>query len=262
VLPGSFRFFGSSCFFLIIVLLLAPGSGCSNYTGADWASVPGVQQSLKVIVDYDLKNYVPVPTIGGAPAGSLTRGDMTITVVWKILGPNNEETPVAEPFTAFKQGKVYRAYITLEARNDYRFDQGTNFLYSPDGSVAVQPNVNPDPYSRVLTPVTYKPTETAIEIIDLDLTSHIPVPETGKAPARLVNGGEYSGMVAWDPSDNVFDGSTAEYKAMAILHSNSGYVFGENEFTHFAPNATVGPVNITDDNATILITFSMPAAGP
>jgi hypothetical protein len=261
ILPGRSRFFGSPCFFLILVLFLALGSGCSNYTGSDWASVQEVQQSIKVIVDYNLKNYVSIPTIDGAPTESLIRrGDMIVTVVWKILESNNEETSVAEPFNAFEQDTVYRAYITLEARNNYYFDLGSNFFY-PDGAVEVQPSINPDPYCRVLTPVTSKPTETAIEITDLNLTPYIPAPVTGQAPARLVNGAQYSGLVTWDPNDNVFEDTG--YTAAAVLYPRPGFVFGENgQFTHSASNATVAPINVTGSNVTIVITFSSPAPGP
>jgi hypothetical protein len=244
----------------MVGLSLVFGGGCSEYAGADWASVGlnDTASASKVVLDYNLQNYIPIPVREEAPVKSLRRGDMNVTVLWKILR-DDEELDVADPFDSFAQGTVYRAYITMEVRNNYAFDQGSNFFYLA-GVVETPPGFNPDPRCRILTPVTYKATTVAWEVDDLNLTDYIHAPQVGATPDSSVSGPQYSGLVIWKPNDPTFKADET-YEASASLYPRAGFFFGEGPFTHDAEGAQLEATDSSTPNVTIKISFpALPAA--
>jgi hypothetical protein len=199
-----------------------------------YLSVPETEQNRKKLVsNYDLQYYVPVPTTRGVPTKQITRGDMYGTVDWTWMNESTEEA-VPEGFDSFKDDTVYRAEITLTVNNDYFFDQDMDFYY-PQGSVTAQKIISSAESRELLrkVSVTYNPTVKATVLGEdedsaIDLTAVIPAPVTGGAPCLIVNDledGTYTGVILWSPPlDGEFAASTG-YTATVMLYTTPGNEF-------------------------------------
>jgi hypothetical protein len=205
-----------------------------------YLSVPATENRKKLVSNYDLQYYVPVPTTKGTPVKQITRGDMYGTVSWmEVTGDDAVELP-EEPFESFKGDTVYRAEITLRVHNDYLFDQDMSFYY-PYGSVGSQEIMESDESSELVRKlsVTYKPTVKAAVLgglpeTSIDLAEIIPLPVAGEYPPPVVNdqeGGDggnsrFTGVILWTPQDSPFEAGE-EYSATVMLYTTSGYEFAE-----------------------------------
>jgi hypothetical protein len=106
------------------VLLFA---GCPLPTGEDWVEPVDVSPaSYGIVIDYNLRNYVPAPFAGGYPTWSLTQGDVKVSVVWKDSAGNPLSESVLKTFT---KGVEYRAEITLVRRENHAFAADIEFAY-------------------------------------------------------------------------------------------------------------------------------------
>jgi hypothetical protein len=207
--------------FLFLLLL----TECSVLTGEDWISSGNNSSGFsRVILDYDLRHYVPLPAEGDLAVISFTNGDVEVSVAWTRIEKNGNETKLPEEggFFPFESGTIYKAAITLTAKAGYTFDSGVSFYY-PAGSVATQPEPSQDITVRKLSPVTYYPTDTNIPIDQaewLDLT-HIITKPTGSTESMItaVNTEYYMGMVEWGES------VSKRPVAYTLLYAKGGYFF-------------------------------------
>jgi hypothetical protein len=220
-------------------------------------SGPSEGNGVSVITSYDLQAYVPVPAAGAVPVKVVeSRLDLEAAVVWM----DGDGTPIAEPFTAFVQGTVYQAEITLTAKGSYTFDPSMSFKYYPTDAVDVQPNDNIHVNSRVLTPVTYKTTAAPATIPQemLDLAPYIPAPVTGVGPVTNFYAGTYGGTVAWTagamPHSGLFQASTV-YTATVTLYPGPGYTLDG------VTSVTYNNQTLTYDTGTKKTTIAFAATG-
>ena len=219
--------------------------------------VPATEQDRKKLIsNYDLQDYVPVPVTREIPVKSLKRGDMFVEVSWKEKG-NSTELP--DTFNSFKDNTEYQAEITLTVNNDYFFDPNMVFYYSQGvvaGQDIIEP-VEPPELVRKLA-VTYNCTEKATMIggpddgsISLDV---IPHPMAGNLPPSIVNDpdGKYTGVILWYPPDDTFIAGTG-YTATVMLFTGPGYVFDKGwAFSH--PSVT--PTSSPTDGTIVVVTLS------
>jgi hypothetical protein len=193
--------------------------------------------------------YIPVPVAGSAPVTVLNRGDLDVQVTWKDTADNN----INGSLSSFQTGEVYRADITISAKNGWSFDPAINFQY-PNNSVTEQPGPNGDPLVRSLTTVTYRAAE-APKVIDLPikLTDLLPAPYAGAtAVSSFVDPSmQYSGVVSWEDSSlQPVTGSIFQYgesyTATVELTSAPGFVFPSSltgaNFEHQHDDSNVPPV--------------------
>ena len=111
------------------------------------------QPGPSIVISYNLQNYVPVPVAGKAPITAVTnRADMEVRVRW-MDGTGNL---VPDSFAVFTLDAVYKAEITLTAKDGYSFDPAIGFAY-PEGTVTGLTGSNSGEKTRSLS-VTYKPT--------------------------------------------------------------------------------------------------------
>jgi hypothetical protein len=188
-----------------------------------------------VFLDYNLQNYVPIPTTDDAPVISLRRGDVVVSVVWKDAAGSQ----LPESFAAFEEGVEYQADITLtpNTNNGFFFDPEISFYYPP-GSVKVPPDAGVKNTGARTLSVGYNPTETAIVLDEVNL-SGIATPWPGTPAASYVVQEEFSGLVIWTPAASSFM-TDVEYAAAAMLYPGPGYVFGKKpQVTH--PESTATP---------------------
>ncbi|MDR2028855.1 MAG: hypothetical protein LBP93_04875 [Treponema sp.] len=193
-----------------------------------------------VIGNYDLQAYVPVPVTGAAPVKTVNRGDLDLGVVWK----NGTGTDITAGLSAFAAGEVYRAEITLSAKNGWSFDPGLNFQYPP-GSVASQPGAAGDPASRTLN-VHYLAAEAGKVIDQFDLSPYIPAPVPGAPPLISFAGAQYTGTVSWTGNPDLFRGETV-YTASVTLAAAPGWVFGASPVFSRSPG-TAGSFSPSGDS--------------
>jgi hypothetical protein len=229
--------------------------------GEDWiSSGSNFGNYSRVILDYDLQHYVPLPEEGQLAVVSFTNGDVGIEVSWLKIDSNDKETKVPEEgdFFSFEPGARYKADITLTAKAGYTFDSGVSFYY-PAGSVETQPEPNLDLTLRKLSTVTFYPTNTNIPIDKaewLDLTERIPAPTSNtEGSVSAVNTLYYMGMVEWGTS-----ASGSRPVAYTLLYAKSGYFFPSRvAFTHEnAYSMIVSP----SDGKTITLYMTFAASSP
>jgi hypothetical protein len=219
---------GVSVFVLLPALVL---SGCSVLTGEDWTNARNAEPA--VFLDYNLQNYVPIPTTDDVPVVSVRRGDVVVSVAWKDDAGN----PLPESFAAFEDGAEYQADITLTPNdnNGFFFDPEISFYYPPH-SVKVPPDAGVKNTGVRRLSVSYNPTEAAIVMEDIDL-SGVLTPEPGAPGVSYVTVNQekiavFSGLVTWKPADGYFVAGRS-YIAAAMLYPGPGYVFGQNvRITH------------------------------
>jgi hypothetical protein len=214
------------------------------------------------ISNYNLQEYVPVPVAGAAPVKRVAdREDMVIEVAWRDeKGSNN--------FITFDVGKVYKATITLTAKDGFSFNPAISFEY-PDEMVAEQPKNNTAADKRVLS-VTYKGADDK----SLNLSPHIPAPVGGASPVTdFLNAGNYFGTIVWEeaggvPLTGAFQVNTA-YTAKVTLRAMSDYTLTGKTLTYAGGTLNGSAEWIWTDNGStvtgIRIAFpavSVPAVDP
>jgi hypothetical protein len=234
--------------------------------GEDWRIdiKKGEKTGTNYILNYDLQSYVPVPTAGEAPVKEFTAmRDLDVYVVWKDEEGNSPDV--------FALDTVYKADITLTAKNGYIFNPGVAFRY-PAGTVAVQPQANTDAGVRVLSTVTYLPAAPAVLITGEDLARYIPAPVTGGTAVVSFSGSGYTGTVEWEEEgtggilSGLFLANTA-YRAEVTLRAAAGRTFtgipgtpAEGAFSH-SRSATVSHTEGGGSSLALIITFGKTDAG-
>jgi hypothetical protein len=216
----------------MVFLLFFVLTGCSLLTGEDWISSDDNSGSAsRMILKYDLQNYVPIPVEGALAVLSFEDGDMGIEVSWMEAGKEIAMPEEGTDSFSFEPGTKYKANITLTANSNYTFNSEVSFYY-PVGLVETQPEENLDPRVRKLSTVTYNITNTSIPIDDpewLDLTKAITESETGGGVSS-VNTAQYMGMVEWGTIGGT---GTEKNIAYTLLYARSGYFFPNGvNFTH------------------------------
>jgi hypothetical protein len=230
-----------SCLLFLLVL-----AGCALPLGEDWRIdvKKSEETGTNYILNYDLQSYVPVPTAGEAPVKEFTgRRDVGVKVVWR----NAAGADITESLVAFARNTVYQAEITLTVKNGYSFDPAVSFAY-PLGAVKIQPAANTNAGERVLSTVTYKAAEPPVRVTDLNLTPYLAAPVRGATPVGSFSASQYTGTVAWSPSDGVFQADTS-YTAVVTLTAASGYTFAGLTAGSFTHNAVSAGAVITYDLA-------------
>jgi hypothetical protein len=234
-------FFAAFTFAAVFALF----TGCSVLTGEDWVEGRGVNPG--VIMDYNLQNYVPIPTTGGEPVLFPRPGiDMEASSVsWFVKGEDGTFTP--QSFSGgetFVENTVYRADITLTTIRDYTFDTEIAFFYYPAGVVAEPPDPNEKSvFSRNLI-VTYHPVKAAIPLYELDLADIRPRPKRTQNSCVVTD--EYSGLVFWSPEEAGSFQIGRKYTATAMLYPGPEYVFADTMTVSHSEGGTVRGVELDE----------------
>jgi hypothetical protein len=220
------------------VLFLAVGlaAGCPLDIGEDYrAAARGAAGEALVVVDYNLRSYVPTPVPGEAPLTSVTsRKDMDVTAEWQDKSGGGVTG-------TFEPGGEYRAAITLAAKNGYAFDRAVPFAYSVEAVQEPVAGENADPLRRSVVAV-YRPARAPEPVEDTDLTGLLRAPAAGGIPTADFVGIGYTGRVlSWAQRSGgnwvamegaVFQPVTA-YRALVSLEAMYGKTFkGSKPFTH------------------------------
>jgi hypothetical protein len=233
-----------SLFLAAFVVIFALLTGCSALTGEDW--IEGREADPGIVVDYNLQNYVPVPTTGGTPVLFPRPGiDMEASSVkWFVKGADGTFTP--QTFSGegtFVENTVYRAEITLTTTRDYTFDTKIAFFYHPDGVVAEPPDpTEKSVFSRTLS-VTYHPVQAARPLYELDLAAIRPIPDRTQNSCVITE--EYSGLIFWSPAGSSFQTGTA-YTATAMLYPGPDWAFADGMTVFHTRGGTVTPVEFDE----------------
>jgi hypothetical protein len=230
-------------------------AGCPLGVPGDWYS----EIRGSVIADYNLQAYVPVPAAGAVPVKAVDwRRDLEVSVTW-LDGEGNDVTGALETFAL---GAAYQAQITLKAKAGYVFDGGTSFAYIPQDVVERQPDEDLSGGERALSPVQYKAVTDPLVVPegDLDLTAHIPAPETGNFPERNFFAGSYGGAAVWKAGEKELTGffePVTAYEAEVRLYPGAGYVFPAGvPVIHRGADPAPGPFTAASDgSASGLIAF-------
>ncbi|MDR0690188.1 MAG: hypothetical protein LBG08_08015 [Spirochaetaceae bacterium] len=237
----------------------------SRELSVTYLSVPATEQNRKKLIsNYDLQYYVPVPTTRGTPVQHLARGDMYVDVVWMKKG---EDTELPESFDSFKDNTAYQAKITLSVNNDYFFDLDMSFYYL-EGEVEAQEAIiesdeSPEVIRKLL--ITYNPTEKLTILGKNEVNEPEPIslngierPVTGGEPILAVSDGRYTGVVLWDPSDETFEANTS-YTATVMLYTASGYQFAADCTAEHS--ATEDVITSASDGTVMLVRIAFPSTG-
>jgi hypothetical protein len=236
-----------SLFLAAFVVIFALLTGCSALTGEDW--IEGREAEPGIVVDYNLQNYVPVPTTGETPVLFPRPGiDMEASSVkWFVKGADDTFTP--KTFSGgetFVEKTVYRAEITLTTTRDYTFDTKIAFFYHPAEVVAGAPDSNEKSvFSRTLS-VTYHPVAGAKLLNTIDLSAIVPIPD--EAQSSFVMTGDYSGLLFWNPAGSSFQTGTA-YSVTAMLYPGPEKAFADAMTVSHNRGGEVTPVEFEESGA-------------
>jgi hypothetical protein len=211
------------------------------------------------VMDYDLQHYVPIPVVGGIPVRALSRADMDLRVDWRT----NDNQPFQGQ--SFEAGTVYRATITLNAAEGYKFTRG--FVYG-EYFVAGQTNGAPESFAtsdpsatEQTVTVTYNPTPESPKalVTDYRLQNYVPIPALGNSPVIENHRADVDVTVAWkwgalgeSDKDNYTPctGSFAffpdrQYMAVITITAKDGYTFLPD--TPFAYNPPEDVISCTQE---------------
>jgi hypothetical protein len=78
------------------------------------------------VLNYDLAAYIPLPVAGKTPVWAFDKNGVTGTVSWDYYTTQGDQ--MMSPMAAFRCDIIYRAQITLRAKDGYKFDS-TPFDY-------------------------------------------------------------------------------------------------------------------------------------
>jgi hypothetical protein len=198
--------------------------------------------ALIYISDYDLQNYVPIPSTGQMPVSAVSsRGDLEAAIIWKDQSGN-----VIPGLTIF-ESSVYQAEITLTPKEGYGFSPSHAFGYHP-GKVTAQ--IDDMGESARLVTVTYNNAADAdiMFISDYNLQNYVPIPLAGEEPVRSVTREGVTVNVDWNPSPAGSFAVGVEYEAVIQLTvENDTYrFFAEQDFAY--PAGTVESQPGSDDD--------------
>jgi hypothetical protein len=225
----------------------------------DWVE-ERVNAGGRVVVDYNLQRYVPVPVAGEEAVTAVTdRTDTAVLVRWLDAAGAAIESETPEGSFTFALGAAYRADITRTAREGYAFDPAVSFAY-PAGTVAAQPEANTGAAVRALTTVVYKATAAPFPVDDRDLTYKVPAPAAGATPVLAFAAAGYTGTVAWKDGgadvSGLFEPGKTTYTAAVTLYASAGYTLPATGYSH--SGGDVGSVNTNPaaGDVTLTITFT------
>ncbi|MDR2159510.1 MAG: right-handed parallel beta-helix repeat-containing protein [Treponema sp.] len=233
------------------ILLIAQ---CSFPVGEDYRNF--IAPADTVVVDYNLRTYVPIPVKDESPVKTLTsRRDLDASVTWK---KGVRFDPVGDSEN-FELGVQYTAEISLETKNGYVFDPGKPFEYA-DGMVEDYPvEDNLDLESRTIT-VTYKSITELALVEEVDLTTHISKPSVSILPSPNFNAEEYAGYVSWErlngtrwePISENFFRIDSTYRAVVKLEAKPNFIFEEVEVMHSKSSSSGSSPNPPDPLAPLV----------
>ncbi|MFP3090522.1 hypothetical protein LQZ21_09375 [Treponema sp. TIM-1] len=89
----------------------------------------GPAKNWNMVSDYVLQNYIPLPVVDGKPVWAFDRGGVIGTISWDYYTPAGGYQAVS-PLEVFHCG-IYRATISLQAKNGYKFNPAEDFDYGP-----------------------------------------------------------------------------------------------------------------------------------
>jgi hypothetical protein len=236
-------------------LLLA---GCRIPVGDDLVMTRDGNSPLVYITDYDLQNYVPIPSTGQTPVSAVnSRGDLEAAVIWKDQNGN-----VISGLTVF-ENQVYQAEITLIPRGGYGFSPSHAFGYHP-GKITAQID-DMGEFTRIVT-VTYNNAADAgiVFITDYNLQTYVPIPLAGEEPVRSLTRPGLAVNVTWDPSPaGPFVLGTVYRAAIRLTVENDTYRFfaGKN-FAYPEGTVSIQPGSENDPDERNLTVTYLPARAP
>ncbi|MFP3090523.1 autotransporter adhesin family protein [Treponema sp. TIM-1] len=91
----------------------------------------GPADNWTIVSNYKLEDYIPLPVVGEMPTWTVDKTGVTGTISWDYYTPQGYRA--VSPLEVFHNG-VYRATISLQAKNGYKFNS-TPFAYSDGTSV-------------------------------------------------------------------------------------------------------------------------------
>jgi hypothetical protein len=205
------------------------------------------------ISDYNLQNYVPIPSTGQQPVVMIdNRGDLDATVVWK-----DQAGAVLPSLTVFEANTVYKAEIRLSPKPGYFFNPDMAFAYHP-GKISTQIDDLGNPTRTVM--ITYNNSDDAhiTFITDYNLQSYVPIPISGERPVWDVNvRDDLTVEVTWKTantpnslmlsSDNVFFELGTVYHADIQLKTKPDYRFLTSYNFDYTGGPQVTPLGSVND---------------
>jgi hypothetical protein len=249
IFKGAALLLSASLFFAGCELFKALGFGADDE--------PDKRKSAVIITGpVDLTNVVPKPVTDGTVTTSSYNEGYTVKVVWTDEG----EAPVKTE--SFQAGKVYKAKVTLIAKEGYAFPASVAVLHNRSAPDGVSKFTGSPPLGTIVfaqTTVNVK----ATPVSDMDLSAKIPAPRVAAMPKGYLFAPQYqyAGPVEWfttadtRPHSGPFQPGTP-YMAKATLIAVSGFVFNGNA-PAFAYGA-LSPKTANNDDGTFTVTVTFP----
>jgi hypothetical protein len=231
------------------VVTFSNGAGTVSY-GSFSAVVSGGGDTTVSV--FSLDGLITAPVVGAAPdTTAIDEAQYTGSIAWQSSGG-------ASHTGAFAATAVYKAVLTLTAKDGWTFDGVAANSFTYTGATAV---VN-DADSGTVT-ITFPETLRPVDEFDLDGLLDIPT-KGGWTTVWSINRNQYQGSVVWQNEDGTdFTGifaSFAVYKAVVTLTARTGWTFSgiaANSFT------CTGAAAANDaGSGTVTITFPRTAAEP
>jgi hypothetical protein len=204
----------------------------------------------------DLAPYIPQPAAGTTPVRSFAASTFMGVAQWTATG-DAEGDVVTGPFNA---GNVYRAAVTLYAREDYTFTAVEEFRYGDKALTPLPDGTNRTVMLEIYFPAAgEEPRGGAVPPASIslrDLSGAIPLPVTDETAAAAVVTGEYVGLVGWEPPvSGVFADATA-YTAAVNLFPLEGFTFGDPVGNFSYPG--LNPISAGNGDGTVTVTITFP----
>ncbi|MDR0877997.1 MAG: hypothetical protein LBN21_08090, partial [Treponema sp.] len=214
-----------------------------------------------VVSALDLTSLVTAPVKNTAPlTAEINHDQYTGTILWEKENGNKWAAFEGD----FEPATMYRAIVTLSAKEGFTFKDlaANSFTYS--GALTVSNNANTGKVT-----INFKPTaaETASTVINaFGLDGYITAPVTGAVPsAAEIDRTQYTGTIVWQKDGEISGVETFEaaavYKAVITLNAKTGFTFtgvDSNSFTF--SGAAVTNAAGTGTGALVTVTFPATAA--
>ena len=233
--PANSPFLGAQVYTAFITLTAKPGftltgvaanfftvAGATETNPASSGVVTAVFPATATVVNIAAIPGVTAPVTGATPVTTIiATAQYTGTVTW---------SPTDNPFLG---AQVYTAFIALTAKPGFTLAGVAANFFTVAGATATNP-ASPGVVTAAFP-------ATAPAVITLAAIPGVTAPVTGATPVTtIVATAQYTGTVAWSPTDNPFDDSTV-YTATITLTAKPGFTLtgvAVNFFTVAGATAT------------------------
>jgi hypothetical protein len=246
----------------LFIALAVLWTGCPNPNNAGGGN-SGTEPESPAVVSGEalqLDGLFDAPVAGESPDTTLSTAQYAGQIAWYEV-PDEGADSALETGTAFAQGTVYKAVLTLTAKEGYTFDglAANAFSYTGAASVTGMAGGSGTWVVTVLFPATGKTL-----VSDLALDDYVTAPVRGAAPVTTeLDADQYSGTIVWqkvaDSSavEGTFAASTV-YQAIVTLSVKGNYIFeglAENSFTYAGVTSITGAAGSGDDEGKWIVTI-------